>query len=158
MSLTEREYQKFWHGFITYMESCYPQYVQRQPSKNKNQIVPRTWFGEAMRIAAGINFGEENSIQVDLTINFKGQRDLTKDWYKKLMNYERDIKREIGVSGKNWRPDLRPDKPESWIILKEPAHPEEKHWPDHYVWLAEKVHKFHDVFAPIINKIAAETS
>lgn len=147
MSLQEQEYQKFWHGFIAYMEEHYPQYTQRAPSKNNRQIVPPDWFGGNVRIAAGINRPKENVMQVDVTLNNRRSKRLTKEWYRRLRVEKEIVEREMGrEEGARWEWKERSEKPESHIIYLKYAPPEEKHWREQYVWLAEKVDRFHEIF------------
>jgi hypothetical protein len=155
MEMTPNELQRYWRGFISHMEANYDDYVQRSPSKNNRQIVPPDWFGGTIRIAAGLNWNKENSIQVDVTLNH-ASKELTRAWYEFLITDERGLRRQL-VSNpeEKWRPDVRLGKPESWIVLKRHSNPEPRHWNEQYEWLAEKVDSFHRVFGPRINQIQA---
>jgi len=152
MGMTPSELQRYWRGFISHMEAQYPDaYLHRSPSKNNRQIVPPDWFGGAMRIAAGLNWGKENSIQVDVTLNH-ASKEITKAWYEFLMKDERRLRSQlVSNSDEKWRPDVRLENPESWIVLKRHSYPEERNWNEQYQWLAEKVDIFHRVIGPLIN-------
>jgi hypothetical protein len=144
MSLREQEYQKFWRGFITYMEKHYPKYSQRSPSKNDRQIVPPDWFGGYIRIAAGISRPKENRMQVDVTLNNSKSRELTKEWYRRLLAEREQIEKELDLRKLDWKE--RKDDPESHIVVYAYAPPEEKYWDEQFAWLAETVDMFHKVF------------
>jgi hypothetical protein len=134
------------------MEARYG-YIHRAPSKNNRQIVPPDWFNGSIRIAAGLNWDKENSIQVDVTLNH-ASKEVTTEWYELLMTDERTLRTQLVLnSDEKWRPDLRLDKPESWIVLKRHSHPEQRHWNEQYEWLAQKVDSFHTIFGPRINEI-----
>ena len=154
MSLQEQEYQKFWRGFIAYMKEHYPLYTQRSPSKNNRQIVPPDWFGGYVRIAAGINRPKENVMQVDVTLNNRRSKRLTKEWYRRLRAEKEGVEREMGrEEGARWDWKERSEEPESHIIYSKYAPPEEKHWGEQYAWLAEKVDRFHEIFEPRIEAL-----
>jgi len=151
MSLREQEYQKFWRGFVSYMEKHYSKYSQRSPSKNNRQIVPPDWFGGYIRIAAGISRPKENKMHIDVTLNNPKSRELTKEWYRLLLADKARIEKELGLRGLEWKE--RRDDPESHIIISAYAPPEEKSWGEQYAWLAETVDKFHKVFEPRIDAL-----
>jgi hypothetical protein len=145
---------RFWKGFTVHMGARHPAYAQWAPSEGKRQIVPPTWFGGAARIAAGVNWDDENTIQVDLTLNVKGDEPLTKEWYRLLVTDKSGIRGKLITSPDDlWKPDARRGKPESWIVVKTLAYPEEKYWVGHFDWLANKVHRFHEVLGPLIQKL-----
>jgi hypothetical protein len=146
--------KRFWDGFTKHMVATFPKYTQWNPAEDKRQIVPPMWFGNAARIAAGINWDEENTIQVDLTLNVLGNETLTKEWYRLLVTDKSNIRGQLAASPDDlWKPDVRPGKPESWIVVKKLAYPEERYWLDHYTWLAEKVHQFHELLGPMIESL-----
>lgn len=157
MTLQEQEYQKFWRGFIVYMEEHYPQYTQRSPSKNNRQIIPPDWFRGNVRIAAGINRPKENVMQVDVTLNSDISKALTKQWYRRLRAEKEIIEKVMGrEEGARWDWKERADEPESHIIYFKYAPPEERHWSEQYAWLAEKVHRFHEIFESRIEALHSE--
>jgi Domain of unknown function (DUF4268) len=144
---------KYWQGFIEYMKRHYPRYEQRAPSKEPYQIVPPTWFNDQIRIAAGINRGEQNSMRVDLTLISK-PKEAAKEWYRRLHADRAAIQREVDVrDGAKWEWNERPDDPESHIILRKHAPPEEKYWEEQYKWLAETVDRFHKAFGSRIDTL-----
>lgn len=156
MSLQEQEYQKFWRGFIAYMKEHYAEYKQRSPSKNNRQIIPPDWFGGYVRIAAGISRPKENIMQVDVTLNNRRSKELTKEWYSHLRSEKEIIEKEMGrEEGAKWAWKERADDPESHIIYFKYAPPEEKYWKEQYAWLAEKVDKFHKIFESRIEALAS---
>jgi hypothetical protein len=109
MSTTKQQlHLKYWKGFIEYMKRHYPQYEHRAPSKESYQIVPPTWVGDRIRIAAGITRGEQNTMRVDLTL-INAQRDLAKQWFKRLAGDQSAIVREVNIrDGAKWELERTP--------------------------------------------------
>ena len=137
----------YWEGFLVVLEQRHPEYRQRNASKEQYQIVPPTWFADGIRIAAGIN-RKHNSIRVDTTLRSKPQ-ELAKEWFRQLETQKRRIEHQIG-SGLFW--DERPKRPESHIILFGSARLDGARRPQ-YEWLADNVHRFHQVFRPLIEAL-----
>jgi hypothetical protein len=148
---------KYWQGFIDYMTRHYPEYQHRAPSKESYQIVPPTRVGDRIRIAAGITRGEQNTMRVDLTL-INERRDLAKQWFKQLANERSSIVRDVNISdGAKWEWNERPEDPESHIILKKYAPPEERNWEEQYAWMAEGIDRFHQVFGPRIDALSSSS-
>lgn len=144
------ERDRFWKGFSDYITKAHAGYAPRGAAAGSRLVIPPTWHADAARVAVGINWPNgENTIQVDLTLNVKGDKPLTLEWYKRLVG-EKWMKGRLAVPPDElWRPDPRPDEAESWIVVKTRAFPEED-WAVHYAWLAEKAVTFHEVLGPLV--------
>jgi hypothetical protein len=72
------------------------------------------------------------------------------EWFNRLRAERKTIEAEVGVTDGRWEWDDRAGKPEAHIILKKSARLDGARRPQ-YEWLAESVHKFHEVFGPRVS-------
>lgn len=144
------ERDRFWKGFAEYMTKGYAGHAPRGAAVGSRLVIPPMWHSGAARVAVGINWPNgESTIQVDLTLNVKRNKPLTLDWYKTLVREKGLKERLVTQPGELWKTAPRPDKAESWVVVKKRAFPEEE-WAGHYAWLAGKAVRFHEVLGPLV--------
>jgi hypothetical protein len=138
--------RSYWEGFIRYMSQHYPQYQFGSPSKESYQIVP-PWLRTGTRIAAGKNRKPEESIRVDVTLT-----NTPAEWFHQLSSERKAIEAQVGITDGRWEWDERPGKAEFHIIFRKQLRLDGGR-ATQYQWLADAVHRFHEVFGPRVSAL-----
>lgn len=136
--------QSYWEGFIRFMAEHFPNYRFGNASKEPYQVVPPV-LRPGVQIAAGMNRKGGESIRVDVTLT-----NTPPEWFNRLRDERKAIEAEVGITDGRWEWEERAGKAEFHIILRKAAGLDGPRTPQ-YQWLAEGVHRFHEVFGPRIS-------